>query len=270
MRLSMPCDQCLQELPPETWPPVEQRPALVGEVLDGGVVHSRCEKGHAVTFFLNEPAFELMFEFAALALLDGYYREAVLGFTTAIERLYAFVAKFIAARRGLPTDVFGEAWRKINRAERQLGAFLALYALEMKRPCDLAAIDRFTELRNRVAHEGVIPMREQALKYGTAALDMIHRTLRELFGSDVFEGEKRGIGLAFKIAAEERRSQVAPPQGARVAHLVRFETIVALKVPSAWGEGVFPERLEHLRVHRPRFYAVEPGADDAMGDEGRS
>lgn len=267
MKLSMPCNDCLQGRAPETWPRLAERPRLVGEILDGGVVHSRCEQDHAVTFFLNEPAFELTFELSALALLDGYYRESVLGFTTALERLYVFAAKFIAARRGLPTDVFALAWKKINRAERQLGAFLALYALEMTEPCDLKSIDRFTELRNHVAHEGLIPPRDQVLEYGAAALDFIHRTLRELLGTELSEAQERGIALAFQIAVEERKTREAPPPGARVAHLARFETMVGLKTPFAWREGAFLDRLERLRLQRPELYATELEAADEKPKE---
>lgn len=256
MKLTIACPFCSPSSSGDT--------LAVGEILDGGIVHARCEDGHAVTYALNEPAFELMFEFAALALLDGYYREAVLGFTTSLERFYAFAAKMIAARHGTPSEVFGQAWKKINRAERQLGAFLALYALEMKRPCDLKAVEKFTNLRNEVAHEGVIPTREDALAYGEAALEFLHRMLRELVGDNFHAAAKR-MGEASAIAVEER-GQVAPPSGSMLIHLARFQTMVGLKTPTEWRPGVFAERLEMLRETRDNWYAPrdesEPKEDD--------
>src|ERR1019366_1551112 len=95
-------------------------PRLVGEILEGGLVEASCGNGHQVTYLLNEPAFELIFEMASLALLDGYYREAVLGFTTALERFFEFYVAEVCRRAGVDAKTYASASKTVHLAERQL------------------------------------------------------------------------------------------------------------------------------------------------------
>jgi hypothetical protein len=108
MKIAMFCTRCINAVPAEerTLKTEGEAPRRIGDVLEGGVVHATCAKGHAVTYVLNEPLFDLMFDMAALAFLDGYYRETVLGLTTALEgrrsssrTLGAFGERFPLPRR---------------------------------------------------------------------------------------------------------------------------------------------------------------------------
>lgn len=50
---------------------------------------------------LQESKFELLFEMAVIAFIDGYYREVVASLAASIERLYEFYIFAVALNRGI-------------------------------------------------------------------------------------------------------------------------------------------------------------------------
>ncbi len=69
-------------------------------------------------------------------------------------------------------------WKQAHLSERQLGAFIALYTLDVGEPPKLlnASLVKF---RNQVIHQGRIPTRAEALKYGQGVLDIIRSLISE-------------------------------------------------------------------------------------------
>lgn len=95
MRVSLYCMQCrLRGHPTSEWYSLEVR--------SNGLYHFTCDRGHAnKTVVLNE-RFEILFDLALHAMIDGYCREAVSSAAASLERFYQLSehvlirAKFLA------------------------------------------------------------------------------------------------------------------------------------------------------------------------------
>lgn len=174
MRLPILCLTCaLKEVTTE-------RPTKVLEVRDDGRYETICDNGHNIVIVLQQLKFEILFEIGAYAIADGYYREAVSSFTSGLERFYEFVIRVILHARGLSDENINSAWKTIARqSERQLGAFIALYASEYQKPPLLLA-NKQVEFRNEVIHSGKIPSREDAVFYGQEVLNVLRPILHEI------------------------------------------------------------------------------------------
>jgi hypothetical protein len=181
MKVRIVCFDCARDSggpPPDT---------LEGDILDEGFVHFRCPNGHEKQQVFHEPLFDLMFTLAVFALIDGYYREAVIGFTSALERFFEFFVHVVARRSNVTATEYHVTRGHIRFAERQYGAFCICYLLAVGRHFDFREIDAKKKLRNETAHEGYIPTREEALNYAELAWREIRAALRELYanGKDV-------------------------------------------------------------------------------------
>lgn len=167
MKLLMPCMACFQEL----GQPTNEFASL--EFRDDGRYEICCSRGHKSVTVLQQQKFEILFDIGANAILDGYYREAVSSFTSSLERFYEFCIKVLCKKSGIKTDVFSTAWKQIaNQSERQLGAFLFLWASEFGEVPQLLSSND-AGFRNSVIHKGKIPTKEEALEYGNTILAII-------------------------------------------------------------------------------------------------
>ncbi len=119
-------------------------------------VTARCRNGHEITIVLRAQLFEILIESGANALLSGFTLEAAVSFATGLERLYEFAIKVFCEHLQMPKSIYEEMFKHVTRqSERQLGAFLFLYAVVTK---SSYALDekRITE-RNKFVHRGEIP-----------------------------------------------------------------------------------------------------------------
>ncbi len=160
MRLLTTCVKCAMDRdsldPPE---------ALYVELTEDFLIRTRCTKGHEEVFALQQQKFEVLLEMGAMALLDGYYREAVSTFAAAYERFLEFFVRVVCEARGAGGAKFDAAWKLVAaQSERQVGAFVFLCLLEEGEAPDLAK--KMTELRNAVVHKGRFPTEAEALEYG--------------------------------------------------------------------------------------------------------
>lgn len=169
-----PCSQCATEFGQQS------QQLFSVEVRGGETYQLTCLNGHESLVLLQHRNFEVLFEIGLLALLDGYYREAVLDFAAATERFLEFFAYFVLFKHGVSESELSVCWKMLARqSERQLGTFLALYALNYNaapRYLSNASI----EFRNRVAHRGHIPDRSEAIRYGDDVLDFIRPILNDM------------------------------------------------------------------------------------------
>lgn len=174
MRLLIPCMTCLEEdgKPTEKFTRVEFR--------DDGKYELTCSRGHKTTTILQQQKFEVLFEIGAHAIVDGYYREAVSSFAASLERFYAFAIRvFVLSASGTDT-LFQECWKFVsNQSERQLGAFIFLWAQEFEEQPELLSNQK-TSFRNAVIHKGKIPTNEEALAFGNAVLDILRPNMLKL------------------------------------------------------------------------------------------
>lgn len=146
-------------------------------ILDEGIYDHTCEKGHRNICVAENLKFEILFEIGASAIVDGYYREAILSVASAREMFFEFYLEFIARNEDLAFEQF---WKKVSKqSERQFGAFTWAYFLThgQENPLDN---NEMTELRNKVAHKGYIPNKDEALKFSEYVYDGVLSTLQLL------------------------------------------------------------------------------------------
>lgn len=132
---------------------------------------------------LRQEKFEVLFDFGALAFMNGYYREAVTDFATALERFFEFFVRTVFRERGLPDDAVESTWKLMSRqSERQLGAFAALYLNTTSQSPDFLRPERLqASFRNGVVHKGRMPSQEEAAAYAETVHALIRRLLSELW-----------------------------------------------------------------------------------------
>lgn len=182
MRLLIPCMKCLQEFgrPSGEFARVKFR--------DDGKYELTCSYGHQATTILQQQKFGILFDIGAHALLDGYYRESVSSFAASLERFYEFSIRVFLSNASGSDALFQTCWKTVsNRSERQLGAFVFLWASNFS--ASPALLDtKQVSFRNGVIHKGKIPTREEALSFGNTVLSVLRPnmlTLRERFADAI-------------------------------------------------------------------------------------
>src|SRR5690242_5124238 len=97
----------------------------MADLEENGVYELTCEKGHLTIYGLQNFRFQLLFEMGLGAILDGYYREAVSAFASAVERFHETYIRIVAESNGTPAAAFDASWKHMRKqSERQLGAFI--------------------------------------------------------------------------------------------------------------------------------------------------
>lgn len=158
MDIRVPCFACVASQPNAT-------PQLFAVDLDDDDLiwlTGRCDQGHDLRTLLQNERFELIFDEGLLAFGRGFRREAVLDFAAGWERLMEFYVKASMMERGSRYEQILTGWSMVSRqSERQLGWFLGAHLAAEQ--ADLPALsDEAVRLRNRVAHGGHFPDREEA------------------------------------------------------------------------------------------------------------
>ncbi|WP_410480676.1 hypothetical protein ACJ70E_15780 [Pseudomonas plecoglossicida] len=138
----------------------------------------QCNYEHSTTILLRQAKFELLYEIAAHAIADGYYREAVTSFAASLERFYEFFIRTYLRENKTTEEVISKLWSDMaSQSERQRGAFTMAYALSTN---DEPAVLRSVKFRNDVTHKGEIPTRENAIKFGQEVAEIISSTIKKM------------------------------------------------------------------------------------------
>ena len=215
---------------------------------DDGVIEVTCDRGHHTFIIITEAKYEILSELAVTALHDGYYREAITSFASALERLYEYYIRIACRARGIDHATFTAAWKPLRKAsERQLGAFAFLYLLENGGAFPLLG-DKYVSLRNNVVHEGIIPDRKEAVTYGQAVGDCA-APLIALLHSARYE-EARIFTMFDNIREKSQRALTAG---------VRYST-QSMLTPFSYNGSTTGFDLEALLAERAR----RPNMDDAI------
>lgn len=198
MKLIMPCMDCTMNHG------IDEDTLVFVEIEDGSYYENTCLHGHSRAAILTTRKFEILFEFGAMALLDGYTREAVSSFAVALERFYEYWVKAHLLHSGVASGPLDDAWKQVSaQSERQLGAFSILYVREYGAPAPLLP-QSATKFRNRVIHKGYIPTREEALLYGEQVLQYMVSLHKELYKSR-YAGLSKLDGIMLGRAAQRAR-----------------------------------------------------------------
>ena len=161
-------------------------------VSDSGTYLAKCKHGHEFFYTHQVLKFEILFEIAAHALIDGYYRNAVASFASSFERFLEFYVKAICYRREIDQEQVDNSWSLVRKmSERQYGAFFFAHLLHTgTTPLDINKSKikpqnrSFSEFRNDVIHNGYIPTENEATSFGQAVLDYM-RPLGRALAEDV-------------------------------------------------------------------------------------
>jgi hypothetical protein len=173
---------------------------LFVEIQDDSYYEGVCPRGHRRAVVLTTRKFEILFQFGAMALIDGYAREAVASFAAGLERFYEYWVRVQLLYSGVTPEALDAAWKQISaQSERQLGAFVALYLREYGTFAPLLP-QSITEFRNEVTHKGYIPTRPKALEYGDEVLRYMAKLYQQLYKSR-YDGISRLDGIALGQAA---------------------------------------------------------------------
>lgn len=176
MRIIVSCMLCHEELKDNNSNIYHYK----AELKDDGLYHLKCPQGHESTLCLTELRFQLLYELAANAIVDGYYREAVTSFSSALERFYEFYVEIICLKNGLSATELAKAQKLVSsQSERQLGAYIFVYLIENSNHPKLLP-DKSVKFRNEVVHKGKIPTKPEAIEYGEIVLEIITPVLEKL------------------------------------------------------------------------------------------
>ena len=179
MRISLYCNKCLKD----NNDPLNSKTKPL-DIENDGIYYTECENGHKDTVFLFVNSFEMLFEIGMNAIVDGYSREAVTSFTSSLEIFYEFYIKLTCKKNDIDDEMMKEHWKLISKhSERQLGAYIFLYLIKNHSSPDLLPT-KLVNFRNKVIHQGLIPTKDEAIKYGEKILDLIHEVLDELKKED--------------------------------------------------------------------------------------
>lgn len=231
------------------------------ELQDSGLYRLTCPNGHETIACLQNMKFEVLFELALHAILDGYYREAVSSFTSSMERFFEFYVKLDCSRHGVSEAATGDAWKEVaSQSERQLGAFIFSYLSATGQAPKLLSKPH-VELRNRVIHKGQIPTKEEAIRFGEAVAEVIGHALSDLVARDAEAIQEASKAYAFALQREAQKT------GRKVSTMAVHMTLAEMLAISTTQISL-PNRIEEIRKERTmmdaafRAYGV---ADPAAG-----
>lgn len=138
-----------------------------------------CSKHHKSVLLLQSQKFEVLLESGVNALAAGFTLEAAASFSSGLERFYEFCVKVISIHRNMNSAVYEQMFKEMaNQSERQLGAFLALHAIEFGSA--YVPNKKIIEFRNSVVRKGRIPTPEEATGFCERVYGEILLLIRKL------------------------------------------------------------------------------------------
>ena len=224
------------------------------EVQESGAVDTLCIKGHHNKFTIRNLRHELLFESGISALRDGYYREAVANFASALERYLEFQIRVLVAYQNPTVNQaeFTKVWKQMSKqSERQVGAFWMAYFSafnEAPTPFDKRFLDKRNinlgiegndpvHFRNIIIHQGSFATYNQAVSYGEA----VSRYIANLVDTGI---ELAGVGYNNKYLAAL----------IHVAHGAPYDKIGSRNMPTFLNTS--PTQVE--RVSKQSLYDIFP------------
>lgn len=231
------------------------------EIRDDGLYSSTCSNGHTTLTVIQEQKFEVLFDIGAMALIDGYPREAVTSIAAALERFYEFYVVTTCLKHGIELATFQRAWKHVaNQSERQFGSYIFAYLIDHKveeppviddeKP-DLDGASKgntktWKEFRNAVVHKGYIPSASETIAYG----NIVYIHLNDLI-SDLKERSKEAIQkVTFHHIARAKEAAKG-----KVVATMSIPTLVSLVRGDKPPES-FAKALESIAEYRKWLHHV--------------
>lgn len=156
-------------------------PVPLTRLSDSGEYEVKCGKGHISSVILDNVKFELLFEMGLNAIVDGYPREAVSSFASALERFYEYYWRVVMEHQGIIKDAIDSSWKPLSKmSERQVGAYVTAATILTKTPPDLLNTNKEAPFRNKVIHNGYVPTNEEAISFGNVIMTLLNNDIEKL------------------------------------------------------------------------------------------
>lgn len=225
MKIEFECTQCT---------PSGGYHGMLVEVEDDGVYVLECSRGHRTLQTIANPKFEILFEMSLLALEDGYTREAVATLAASLEEFFRLFVKAVLVRRhlydGKAYDDAKLLWKRLDRSETQVGAFVLAYFMEYSHLPEFPN-QRWSTFRNGVIHSGRIPKVSEVMDHG----DSIARFLVPLYRQ---YRESMDIAIASGMDQHEALQKRAPhQQTGSVGYASAFQRM-SLEAPHPFAQAM--------------------------------
>lgn len=174
MRMPLSCTVCSSERPDE------QITLYSAAVTDSGLYEFTCKNGHESKIILQQCTFEVLSEVGLQALIDGYYRDAVVSLSSSMERFFQFFVEVISEQQEVSPEALSKTWSTMaSQSERQLGAYLISHLLAFGEHAPVLGAKQ-AAFRNKVVHQGKIPTEDEAVGYCQSVVDLVRPTIKKL------------------------------------------------------------------------------------------
>lgn len=212
MRIPVGCMQCMEEhFEAASFP-------MIDNINEKDIYEVTCEHGHKSYIYVQNEKYDILFTLAVQALSDGYYREAVLNFTSSLERFYEFSIKLMLQINKVPKETINSTFKNVlKQSERELGAYAALYLFFRKKPAKLLS-ETARGYRNRVVHMGITPTYNDAVDYGQKVHNII-KSEHEFFQKKHF--------YEFIKFTQDRLANLTPPKGQKTSRYSITSSIIS-------------------------------------------
>lgn len=150
------------------------------DLTDNSIIDLHCYNGHDSVTIIENLKFDLLFESGISAFKDGYKRESVTSVAASLERFYEFSIRIILENASIDDHVLANSWKNVSsQSERQLGAFIFLFALKFETTPPLLN-NKMIQFRNSIIHKGYFPSKEESLLFLKNASEIIQKIFRKL------------------------------------------------------------------------------------------
>ncbi len=135
---------------------------------------STCSNGHKSITVLQNERFQLLFDMACNAYLNGDYKDSVANAASAVERFHEFFIKVVSLNPFTESQElyyqqynrFMKTWKNVdNQTERQTGGFLILYFCAFQALPPKYLDNNTSGFRNKVIHKGYLPKQKESFEY---------------------------------------------------------------------------------------------------------
>jgi hypothetical protein len=89
--------------------------AFIADYFDDGIAYIECSMGHKTVMMIQSQKFEMLLDFGATALLEGFTLEACASFSTALERFYEFGLRVAFVSRSMSDALFDGMFSEMVR-----------------------------------------------------------------------------------------------------------------------------------------------------------
>jgi hypothetical protein len=219
------------------------------ELTDDGFFKTTCKNGHEIVAIMQNPKFELLFDLAGLALLDGYTREAISSFAVSLERFYEFFIKVAFIHNKIQQDIFVKYWSIVSKqSERQLGCFISTY-MQLFNEVPALQTNNQVELRNNVVHKGYIASEQEALEYGNSIGKQIRDISKRLqdFDNEAYMSE---IYYRYKQTTEKNKAS-----NIQISTMYVPTMLSTTRIIPGFEEFELKTKLEELKSYRTYVYS---------------